>query len=137
VTVDDLFPLPDVLPAKPRPNAYPNLFSRLVANSTVRDEENPRACWEWCGKIRSGSKIAYGHINIWRDGKTVTIKAHRLMLEVALGRPIRSGFEVDHLCHNTLCINPDHLREADFVTNQNNRRGYRAVNTDARSAASP
>lgn len=131
MTVDELFPLPP----GPRPVAcrspYDSLFQRLVANSEA-DPDNPRSCWVWTGKVRSGGSHAYPHINVWRDGSHKTLKAHRIMMEEALGRPLDPWIEVDHRCHNTLCINPDHLREATFVQNQNNRRGYRPVTCQSR-----
>jgi hypothetical protein len=35
--------------------------------------------------------------------------------------PIPSGMQIDHLCRNTLCVNPDHM---EVVTNaENGRRG--------------
>jgi hypothetical protein len=35
-------------------------------------------------------------------------KAHRVFYEQAHG-PIASGVDLHHLCHNTPCVNPDHL----------------------------
>lgn len=133
MTVDELFPLPEgyrKVPARRSP--YGTLFERMVANSEPADPENPRACWVWTGKVRSGGSHTYPHVNVYRNGQHRTVKAHRLMMEEVLGRPLAPGVEVDHLCHNTLCINPDHLREATFVQNQNNRRGYRPVTSPTR-----
>lgn len=133
MTVDELFPLPPgARSPKVRRSPYDSLFQRLVANSEPTDPDNPRACWVWTGKVRAGGSHAYPHINVWRDGSHKTLKAHRVMMEEVLDRPLGPWVEVDHLCHNTLCVNPDHLREATFVQNQNNRRGYRPVTSPSR-----
>lgn len=34
--------------------------------------------------------------------------AHRAMFELVNG-PVPDGLDLDHLCRNTLCVNPDHL----------------------------
>ena len=57
-------------------------------------------CWEWTGSIRNG----YGRV--WADGRRRTI--HRVIWEALVG-PIPDGLEIDHLCRNTICCNPDHL----------------------------
>lgn len=125
MTVDELFPLPPgARPPKARRSPYDSLFQRLVANSEPADSDNPRACWVWTGKVRSGGSHAYPHINVWRDGTHKTMKAHRLMLEEVLGRPLAAGSEVDHLCYNTLCVNPDHLRESTPQENKARRRYF-------------
>jgi hypothetical protein len=46
------------------------------------------------------------------------VGAHRFVYEWLVG-PISEGLELDHLCSNTLCINPDHLEP---VTGEENRR---------------
>ena len=68
-------------------------------------------CWEWIGAVSSG----YGHFQT--DGGTTT--AHRVAYQLLVG-PIPDGLHVDHLCRNTLCVNPDHLEPVTQA--ENNRR---------------
>ena len=62
-------------------------------------------CLEWTGAL---TWDGYGRIS-YRGRKA---SAHRVALELA-GRLIPVGYEVDHLCRNRRCVNPDHL---DVVT---------------------
>ena len=66
-------------------------------------------CWIWQrGRHSRGYGMAY------LDGHT--IMAHRLIWLRHRG-PIPEGYELDHLCRNTSCVNPDHL---EMVTHQVN-----------------
>lgn len=58
-------------------------------------------CWNWEG----ATDYVYGVF--YRRGKG-QIGAHRYAYELVKG-PIPTGLHIDHLCRNTLCINPDHL----------------------------
>ena len=69
-------------------------------------------CWIWRGSIRAG----YGLIKFKNQLK----QAHRFSYEYYNGK-IPEGFEIDHLCRNTNCVNPSHL---EAVTHKENcRRG--------------
>ena len=58
-------------------------------------------CWEWtANRCRKG----YGRFNL--GGKQQ--QAHRVVYEVLVGL-IPEGLEIDHLCRNKACVNPDHL----------------------------
>lgn len=70
------------------------LWSRFI-----RDEQT--GCWDWTGAI---SNKSYG--SIYYEGRMQ--KAHRVMWRLERGE-IPSGLELDHLCRNRRCINPDHL----------------------------
>lgn len=59
-------------------------------------------CWLWDG-ARSGN---YGYASI--DGRK-GVQVHRLAYEKLRG-PIADGMVIDHLCNNTLCMNPWHMR---------------------------
>ena len=58
-------------------------------------------CWNWIGSV---GQDGYGRMKI--NGKL--IKAHRYAY-VLFNGPIPTGFIIHHLCHNTACVNPDHL----------------------------
>lgn len=60
-------------------------------------------CWNWTASTRNG----YGQISVGgRKGRIAG--AHRVAYELLIG-PIPDGLVIDHLCRNTLCVNPDHL----------------------------
>lgn len=50
-----------------------------------------------------------GRMNFRIHGRHVSKRAHRVSYEEFVGS-ISEGFEVDHKCSNTLCINPAHLQ---------------------------
>jgi len=67
-------------------------------------------CWLWLGSLSSNG---YGFI--WHEGRNV--RAHRFAYEYFNNTSIPKGKEVDHLCRNHACVNPDHL---DVVTRREN-----------------
>lgn len=77
-------------------------------------------CWPWFGGIFRGG---YGAFFV--NGKVK--KAHRMALEIFLGRPIQHGLLVIHSCDNPPCCNPRHLREGtvrDNAQDMMNRKRY-------------
>lgn len=76
----------------------------------IRQREN--GCWEWTAGNRGG----YGRVAI--HGKLM--EAHRWMWERTNG-PIPEGLELDHLCRNRACVNPEHLEPVSHL--ENIRRG--------------
>jgi hypothetical protein len=76
--------------------------------------EKTDGCWNWVGSLTAG----YGRISV--DG--VLQLAHRVSFTWANG-PIPDGMLVDHRCHQTACVRPDHLRLATVKQNQENRCG--------------
>ncbi len=86
---------------------------RGISISFVVDKTT--GCWIWQGaKISTG----YGHLRV--QGKNVL--SHRYMYEKVKGE-IPGGLELDHLCRNPLCMNPQHLEPVTHA--ENCRRGKR------------
>lgn len=68
-------------------------------------------CWLWKGAT-TGRVHAYGVI--WNDGKNRLV--HRIMYSLYKNN-IDDGKEIDHLCKNKLCVNPDHLESVSHQEN--------------------
>ncbi len=80
-------------------------------------------CWLWIGAKGRG----YGIISF--NGKART--AHRVWYELNVGQ-LKEGLELDHLCKNSLCVNPEHLEQVTH--SENCRRGRHADVCRARGA---
>lgn len=79
-------------------------------------------CWLW-----TGATNGFGYGRLFSNGRNRY--AHRVSFEIAHG-PIADDMQLDHLCRNTFCINPDHLEP---VTNQENvKRGLMSALRPAR-----
>jgi len=72
--------------------------------------EKTKTCWNWTGAIWNTKPQPYGCFIIKAKYKvfSIRVKAHRYSYELFKG-PIPEGLQIDHLCRNTLCVNPDHL----------------------------
>jgi hypothetical protein len=67
------------------------------------DRSEDTDCWIWTGPVQNQG---YGHISLgpgWHE------LAHRFFYERLVGRPIPDGMVLHHVCHNKLCVRPDHL----------------------------
>lgn len=78
------------------------VMDRLMSHVALGNEGG---CWEWTASRRKG----YGQIRIQAEsGEWTTAAAHRVAYELLVG-PVPAGLDLDHLCRNTICVNPDHL----------------------------
>jgi len=74
-------------------------------------------CWVWAGTLYGNG---YGKLTREIHG---TRLAHRAFY-IEHRAEIADGFELDHLCRNRACVNPDHLDPV--VRSVNIQRGYDA-----------
>lgn len=85
------------------------------------DRPSPYCCWEWlAGKTPEGYGMFHGGL-----GKNRLV--HRLAYEWLVG-PIPEGLNLDHLCRNTLCVNPLHLEPVTQRINVLRGKGLAAQN---------
>jgi hypothetical protein len=74
-------------------------------------------CWCWTGSL-SGS----GYGKFWLNGRS--IMAHRFSYEQLID-DIPAGLTIDHLCRNTICVNPWRLEPVPGVVNTRRASAYR------------
>jgi hypothetical protein len=79
----------------------PDELMRILGRVKVV-RHNRWTCWEWQGHRDHNG---YGQVKLRSRARWVT----RVVYASFRGR-IRHGREIDHVCHNTSCINPWHLR---------------------------
>jgi len=83
-------------------------------------------CWEWtASKHKDGYGLFRPHSN-----ETMT-RAHQFAWTTLVG-PVPEGLELDHLCRNPACVNPDHLEP---VTHRENMRRTSATTVWVKKAA--
>lgn len=95
----------------------PNTAETFWARVTGR--ENPEGCWLWAGTLKGNG---YG-VTRW-EGRSQGV--HRVAYKILVG-PIEAE-SLDHLCRNTLCVNPKHLEPASLAENTLRGDGPTAVN---------
>ena len=63
-------------------------------------------CWLW-----TGATLPNGYGLVWGGKERKLIYAHRVAVELMLGRALAPGMDACHSCRNRNCVAPHHLRE--------------------------
>ena len=77
--------------------------------------EKTETCWIWKGSLTGGG--GYGYLYMGPGANPLWSRAHRFSYELVTGTTIPVGMQLDHLCRNRGCVNPEHL---EVVTQHEN-----------------
>lgn len=93
-----------------RTNGDPLVTRRIIGDDDARfwSKVDVGDCWEWTGALTRG----YGHFMF--KGKLVY--AHRHAWALLVG-DLSPDDDIDHLCKNPKCVNPDHLQPVPHRVN--------------------
>ena len=112
-----------------KPLEIPELSTADKRRFWDKVEKREDGCWIWAGETSVGihGGLRYG---LFRIG-THRYVAHRISWHIFHG-DISDGLQLDHRCHNTLCVNPSHLHLVDQVRNHENRAGANRMANDCK-----
>lgn len=106
-----------------KPRCIENDFRDELKEVLPRFEKNIQktdSCWNWTGYKVSGYGIFYV--------KRIPMRAHRISLVVFRDEVLKKNLIVDHICNNTQCVNPEHLRQISGRENVIRGKGPTAIN---------
>lgn len=115
------------------PAKFPCKQREYIKNHHLRKKDSDRysvdaetGCWIW---KRSLTPQGYGLVSTRNEDGTLSyFGAHKWLYEKYNGK-VPEGMQLDHLCRNRRCCNPDHLEVVTPAVNQ--QRGCRAkLNAD-------
>jgi hypothetical protein len=91
---------------------YSNSMEQRHIDRFWNQVDKTNSCWIWTGSVDKGN---YGRFSV----NSREISAHRFSKLIAGQDP--TGFMVCHRCHNTRCVNPDHLYLGTAQDNQRDK----------------
>ena len=98
--------------------AYYKMLRKRIKKKVKKNAFASGQCWEWTGAKRSPDG-KYGRMRMrFKMGVRRTVGAHRVSY-MAFNRIILDSSEdvSAHICHQPLCVNPDHLSLEDRAMN--------------------
>ena len=108
----DNVPLPDPVDDIPS-KFYDRLQNRILRQAAKN--VNDKDCWNWLGTTNKTD--GYGHMMLSIKGDRMTVNSHRAAY-IAFHRVFLLPFNISHLCHNRMCVNPVHLSHEPSILNQ-------------------
>lgn len=81
----------------------------------------PSGCWSWTGHRDSWG---YGVFSVRGAGR----RAHRVVWELTKGK-VDVTLQIDHLCRNRACVNPEHLELVTARVNALRSHMFRTLKT--------
>lgn len=95
----------------PHCNHSLDIYALSIYNRIIPEPNS--GCWIWIG---GHSANGYGNARYPKNGVNKVQPVHRIVYELEKG-PIPPKMDLDHLCRNPACVNPDHLEPVPHKVN--------------------
>jgi len=82
---------------------------KTMQRMTNKIKISKTGCWVWQASL---NHKGYGQVGY----KDTMVRTHRLMYQLLIG-VIPKGLQIDHLCRNRACCNPEHLEPVTPLEN--------------------
>lgn len=83
-------------------------------------DPKPDSCWPWLGTT-AGTKSQAGYFRHTTSRHDPKVRAPRYAYTTFV-TPVPESLDIDHLCRNTLCVNPEHLEPVPHRENMRRAR---------------
>lgn len=116
------------------PIHHPHIQAKAWRNIDIPGDFNSESCWNWTGNTSTPfgpSKVGHGVFTSKRKG----YQAHRVIMELTIGRLLGPDEVVRHKCDNPLCCNPNHLETGTQADNVRDRVMRKRSATGRRNGA--
>ena len=101
---------------------YDKLRTRVLAKTPNKDA-NGMGCWQWAGGLKTGGRYGTEYLHV--GGDRMCVNAHRAAY-IAFNRAFLLPFDISHCCHQSLCVNPNHLSHEPHDINMDRERCRKA-----------
>lgn len=98
-------------------------LQRFYSKIKINEKTN---CWEWIGTILNNGYPQF--ILKYSKGIYKKLLPYRISYLLYKG-DLKEELELDHLCRNPICVNPEHLEQVTHGKNVNRGIGWGGINS--------
>lgn len=102
---------------------YEGLNLRSILKILDKFSITENDCWEWTGRLSSSGYACSGQYSKHSQ------VAHKVIYSLFKGE-VNNGLQLDHLCRNRKCVNPDHLEAVLPIINVQRGLSVKLNNND-------
>ena len=93
--------------AEDLPSAFYDRLRRRMEKNVISKTAFNKGCWLWAGSMKSNSTYGTCYLSLPK-GDRMRVNAHRASY-IAFNEIFVLPLDISHCCHESSCVNPNHL----------------------------